>query len=88
MWQIKKLIHGRGLRYHKEKKYVDGVPEITGVMVRRDTLVAPYRQHRKLHDSRSALRFASDADRPKLLGTVSGVVGQLRQIKRKNDLTT
>ena len=33
IWQIKEMIHGAGLQYHKEKRFVDCPAEITGVIV-------------------------------------------------------
>ncbi|WP_375379615.1 reverse transcriptase domain-containing protein [Bradyrhizobium japonicum] len=36
VWEIQKVIHASGLRYHKEKTYFDRAAEITGVIVDRD----------------------------------------------------
>lgn len=38
LWQVKQAIHAAGLRYHKEKTYIDRPAEITGVIVDGTTL--------------------------------------------------
>jgi len=84
IWEIKKMIHGFGLRYHKEKTFVDRPAEITGVILRDGTLIAPFRQHKKMHEARTLLADATDGDRHALLGRVAGIEGQIRQIAAKN----
>lgn len=56
LWNIKRAIHRAGLRYHKEKRFIDRPAEITGVIVDGDRLVPPNRQLKKLHETRRALK--------------------------------
>ncbi len=53
LWEIKREIHRAGLRYHKEKFYVDRPAEVTGVVVARERLIAPNRQLKKLYETRA-----------------------------------
>ena len=80
MWQIKRMIHASGLRYHKEKTYVDRPAEVTGVIVRDGTVTAPNRQLQKLRVARAALAELPTSD--DLRNKVSGLEGQIGQIKR------
>ncbi len=84
IWEVKQMIHRVGLRYHKEKTFVDRPAEITGVMLRSGQLAAPFRQHKKLHETVLALGTATEEARGALLGTRNGVAGQLKQIAAKN----
>lgn len=82
IWDIKKAIHRTRLRYHKEKKYVDRPAEITGVIVSSDTISLPNRQHKKVADTRLALKNAIS---PKAQATLNarmlGLCGQLHQVE-------
>ncbi len=81
MWEIKKAIHRSGLRYHKEKHFVDRPAEITGVVVDGDMLVAPNRQLKKLNETRVALRRNVTVNvRKKLNERLTGLNGQVSQI--------
>lgn len=84
IWQVRKMIHGAGLRYHKMKTFVDQPAEITGVVLREGQLVAPFRQHKKMHEARALLANADDDNRQALLGKLAGISGQIRQIAAKN----
>jgi len=84
IWEVRKMIHGVGLQYHKQKTFVDRPAEITGVVLRNGELVAPFRQHKKMHEARASLAQAADEDRHALLGRVAGIRGQIRQIAAKN----
>lgn len=70
MWQIKRLIHRCGLRYHKEKAYFDSPPEITGVIVRDGRTTLPNRQHLKLRQARREMseRPADEAVQKQVAG--------------------
>ncbi len=82
MWNIKKAIHRAGHRYHKEKLFVDGPAEITGVMVIGDVLVPPYRQQKKIRQSVAALKEKlNPLVARRLEGQLTGLRGQLRQIQ-------
>lgn len=77
LWDIKQVIHGSGLRYHKEKRAVDRPCEVTGVIIREGRLLPPNRQHRKL---RAARQQKDRKPEPKHLSTFAGLVGQFDQI--------
>ncbi|MBR1004592.1 hypothetical protein JQ560_47830 [Bradyrhizobium liaoningense] len=80
VWEIQKVIHASGLRYHKEKTYFDRAAEITGVIVDRDRLLAPQRQHRKLHLAKANLARAHGKERTAAVAKISGLQGQMKQI--------
>lgn len=85
MWQIRQMIHGHGLIAHKAKTYVDRPAEVTGVIIRGDKLEAPFRQHRKKHEAKALLGSTLELDeRNALLGRISGIEGQIRQIAQNN----
>jgi hypothetical protein len=82
MWEIKRAIHRSGLRYHKEKFYVDSPSEITGVIVKGDLLMPPHRQHKKIRVSETILKRESNiASAQKIMGKLNGLKGQLDQIR-------
>jgi hypothetical protein len=84
LWQVQKMIHGMGLRYHKEKTFVDQPAEITGVVLRGDKLVAPFRQHKKMYEARALLAEATEDTRQALIERVAGISGQIQQIAKGN----
>lgn len=84
IWEVRKMIRRAGLRYHKEKTFVDRPAEITGVVVRGMKLEAPFRQHKKMREVRALLAEAPKESREDLLGRLSGIAGQIRQISSKN----
>lgn len=82
MWSIRRAIHRSGLRYHKEKVFVDRPAEITGVIVRGDQLLPPNRQLLKARIARRALRESSDDEASqKLRDRLTGLHGQITQIR-------
>jgi hypothetical protein len=82
MWEIKKAIHRSGLRYHKEKHYVDRPAEITGVIVDGDIVMPPHRQHKKIRENEENLKLGlKPAEAKKIEGKLVGLRGQLRQIQ-------
>jgi hypothetical protein len=82
MWDVKRAIHRSGLRYHKEKFFVDGPSEITGVIVKGDVLMPPHRQHKKIRVSEKILKRESNfTSAQKILGRLNGLKGQLNQIR-------
>jgi hypothetical protein len=84
LWEIKKAIHRAGHRYHKEKLFVDGPAEITGVMVIGNTLVPPNRQHRKIRQSTKALKAPLSVEATRELeNRLIGLRSQLRQIRKE-----
>lgn len=83
LWQIKRAIHRSGLRYHKEKHYVDRPAEITGVIVDGLKLKPPHRQFKKLAAARNQLiRETNEFMANELKGRIDGLRGQLTQIRR------
>ncbi|PTW49200.1 reverse transcriptase (RNA-dependent DNA polymerase) [Sphingomonas faeni] len=84
IWEVQQMIHGAGLRYHKQKTFVDKPAEITGIILKDGQLLAPFRQHRKLKDTRAALRAADPVDRKALKSRLTGVTAQIGQIERQN----
>lgn len=85
VWQVKEIIHGGGLRYHKEKRSVDRPCEVTGVVLRGGQLAAPNRQHRKLREAKRAKSRATDrATAAKFASTLAGLKGQMGQIDKAN----
>lgn len=84
MWQIQKMIHRAGLRYHKEKGYFDTPAEITGVIVRSTGLKAPNRQLKKLHAAKRVLPSMVGEDAVTMQAQVSGLRGQISQISKIN----
>jgi hypothetical protein len=88
MWEVRQLLHGAGLRYHKEKKYVDRPAEITGVILRNGELVIPNRQHLKLRNARKARREAVTQDDIDASDRrINGLIAQRGQIRREGGLT-
>jgi hypothetical protein len=79
MWEIKKLIHRSGLRYHKEKTYIDMPAEVTGVVVRNGTIRTPNRQLLKLRNAKKEL--AENPHVEELQKRVGGLRGQIHQIE-------
>lgn len=82
IWQIKRIIHRGGLRYHKEKTFIDRRAEITGVIVGDGKIRAPHRQFRKLKQAGDALLKAREEDAVALRNRVAGLTGQIKQIKK------
>jgi hypothetical protein len=83
VWQVKRVLHAAGLRYHKEKEFVDRPADVTGVISWDGKLLLPNRQHRKVFDAKSALGAACDEiARKAALGRLRGLVAQGIQIAR------
>lgn len=81
MWGIRRQIHRVGLRYHKEKFYVDTPAEITGVIVKGGAIFPPNRQLKKMHELKQAsMKSDIDADGGKIKASMSGLSGQIKQI--------
>lgn len=87
IWDIKKTLRRHGHRYKatKERSKHRRPTEITGVILRRDSLHAPNRQHKKLHDARRALaKTNSQSMRAKLAIRVRGREAQMKQVTSKS----
>lgn len=84
MWEIRRLIHGSGLRYHKEKAYFDKPAEITGVIVRGKKLSPPHRQFQKLRSAKLELAKATAHEAVSFGDQIKGLSGQIQQIEDIN----
>lgn len=82
IWKIKQMIHRSGLRYHKEKTFIDRPAEVTGVILRAGRTTAPYRQYRKLKSFSNALEKARPEEMQSLRNRALGLTGQIAQIAR------
>jgi Reverse transcriptase (RNA-dependent DNA polymerase) len=85
VWKMKQVIHGGGLRYHKEKRAVDRPCEVTGVVLRDGEMLVANRHRDKLRK----LKQAKDRERgPKvdksLLGQLAGMQGMVDQVRSAN----
>lgn len=87
VWQMKQVIHASGLRYHKEKRYVDKPADITGVILRDGKLLVPNRQLLKRHIVSKASE-KSTGDECSLVATprLRGLEAQASQIRRWTSL--
>jgi retron-type reverse transcriptase len=81
LWEIKRAIHRSGLRYHKEKKFVDRPAEVTGVIIARNSLTPANRQLKKRFEFKEAIRkhIASPASK-KIEARLTGLEAQIKQI--------
>ncbi|MDA9427112.1 MULTISPECIES: reverse transcriptase family protein [Bradyrhizobium] len=87
MWEIRQTIHRAGLRYHKEKLYVERPAEITGVIVDGKTLMPPHRQHKKIRVGEASLKVEKKPFlAQKISGQLLGLRGQIEQIRLKSKM--
>ena len=85
-WEMKQVIHGSGLRYHKEKRFVDRPADVTGVILRDGLLLLPNRQHLKRHSAKVSIARATDeAEALAAAARLRGLRGQEAQIAKSND---
>jgi len=83
IWQIKQALRKHGHQYNVSKERSKRLKpvEITGVILNRDSLLAPNRQHKKLHAVRQELRKArSSKQRATLEAQFKGRIAQMGQI--------
>ena len=84
MWKIRQQVHSRGLTYHKERHFKNGVGEVTGVIVRDGKTVLPNRQRKKVHDLRNALRQTVDPDEiAAIKRSLTGLTSQQKQVESR-----
>jgi Reverse transcriptase (RNA-dependent DNA polymerase) len=50
LWDVKKIIHSCGLKYHKQKIYFKQPFEVTGIIIKDNQITAPNRQLKKLNE--------------------------------------
>ena len=87
IWEIKKILKMHGHRFKKSKEQSKRLKpvEITGVILKLGGLHAPNRQHKKLHEVRSALSSAKSANQRSSFGAqVRGRETQMNQIMSRN----
>lgn len=87
IWQIKKALckHGHRYKVSKERSKHLRPAEITGVVLVQSRLLAPNRQHKKLHAVRQELRKARLSEtRDTLEAQLKGRIAQMRQIVDAN----
>lgn len=82
VWAVRKQIHSRGLHYHKEKHFTQGVAEITGTLIKDGRMVVPNRQRKKAYDTRMKLAVAADSvEAAQLASRLRGLSEQRRQVE-------
>lgn len=82
LWSIKNAIHRSGLRYHKEKTYVDCPAEVTGVIIKNGELSVPNRQLEKLYMARKELHSAVGVEQRSVYREkVNGLSSQMQQVR-------
>lgn len=86
IWEIKRTLFRHGHRYSREKERSRrGRPvEVTGVILRKDGVAAPNRQHQRIHEIREQLRHATVEQAAGLKRKLTGRLAQLGQIRAGN----
>lgn len=85
IWRMKRQIHGSGLRYHKERKYLNQSSVVTGVVIRDGLLSLRNGQHRRFYDVKKQLATTHDTDRVlSLKRTLRGILSQRKQVQTAN----
>lgn len=86
VWEIKQVIFGGGLRYHKEKRSVDRGSEVTGVVLRDGEMLPANRHRKKLRKLKQAKdREHRPTTNKSLMGQLAGMKGHVAQIAGAND---
>jgi retron-type reverse transcriptase len=83
IWEVKKMIHEAGLKYHKEKHYRHGFSEVTGVIVKEGGLSLPHRIHERTYKAQKDLSSAPDSERAIFGARLQAYQGQLKHILSK-----
>ena len=87
IWKLKQTLHRHGHRYAKakERSVRDGPVEVTGVILRREAVSAPNRQHLRIHEIREELRLRPSSGNAALLEPkLRGRLAQIAQIQAGN----
>jgi retron-type reverse transcriptase len=86
IWEVKKALFRHGHRYSREKECSrrDRPVEITGVILRREGVCVPNRQHKRVHEIREELRHAAPNDAKRLSRSLTGRLAQMGQIRAGN----
>lgn len=83
IWSVRRMIHSRGLRYHKERYFSRGVGEVTGIVVRDGKVVVPNRQLKKVHELRSRLQSSNDSEEvERLQRSIAGLICQQNYVEK------
>jgi hypothetical protein len=85
IWEIKKIIHGSGLRLKqsKEASLINQPADITGVIVKNGRTHIPNRQLKKLAESKQELAITKNSrQRTQLKSQIAGRAAQRRQVER------
>jgi len=84
MWKIRQQVHSRGLTYHKERHFKNGIGEVTGVIIRDGKTILPNRQRKKMHDLRNGLRQATNLnDIAAIKRSLIGLASQQKQVESR-----
>ena len=83
VWEVKQVLHAAGLRYHKEKEFIDRPSDVTGVVGIAGQLLIPNRQHLKTWKAKAELGAARDEiEKQKALARLRGLSAQHIHIAR------
>lgn len=85
IWGIKKSVHKQGLRLKAEKEVsiINGVADITGVIVNGDKTKLPNRQMKKLFELREQRQKAKSAKLKRMLDNqIAGRIAQKLQVEK------
>lgn len=89
MWNIRKAIHNAGLKYHKERVYRREPAKVTGIILNKERLLLPYRQHESAHTTRELLRATTDdQELVKLENRLKGLSGYRDLVRRVDNLAS
>jgi hypothetical protein len=90
IWEIKKTLRRYGHRYNlkKERSRIHRPTEITGVVLVRERLLLPNRQHKKMYEVREAIKKTNVAViRDKLDKQLRGRRAQAMQVRSRAQRT-
>jgi hypothetical protein len=88
IWEIKKALRRHGHRYNlkKERSRIDRPTEITGVVLIRERLLLPNRQHKKMYEVREAIKETNVTEvRDKLEKQLKGRQAQAMQVRSRDE---
>lgn len=82
IWAIRSQVHGRGLRYHKERHYTKGLGEVTGALIKDGKIAVPNRQLKKTHEVRMKIASTMDINEiRRLTAVLRGLTQQRKQME-------
>lgn len=89
-WEVETILHRHGHKSNQGKKHRRYMRpmEVTGVIVDRDRLIVPNRQHKRLVEVRSELKKSTCPDEQRRLKQqLRGRLAQFGQVAKKSDLS-